>query len=281
MNKQACYYEFRGDVITCKLCPHGCKIHEGQLGKCRARQNFGNVLYSINYGEVSSINIDPIEKKPLKRFMPNTNTLSIGTFGCNLSCPFCQNYSIAAFKPDCTYTSPEEIVDIALRYNLPSISYTYNEPAIFYEFMLDCAVLSHNKGLKNIMITNGFIEEEPLIRLLPYLSAMNIDLKTFDENIYTNVLKGGLETVKKTIATASKNCHVEVSTLIVPKISDSKEQLIELFKWLSQIDVDIVLHLSRYFPRYNYYEEETSIEYMKEMYNEAKKYLNYVYLGNV
>lgn len=267
--------------VHCFLCPHHCHLKEGQKGLCGVRENIGGRLYSLNYGELSAIHIDPIEKKPIYHFIPDTKTLSIGSYGCNLSCSFCQNFSIAKELPPTVYKSPDEIVALAIDNKLPSISFTYNEPTIFYEYMLDTAKLAKEKGLKTIMVTNGFITQEALGRLLPYIDAMNIDLKTFDKKTYKKFCNGELENVKDTIIAASKHVHVEVTTLVVTDMNDNEEELTELFKWLGSIDNKIVLHLSRYFPRYKYHAPETDKGFLFAIGEIAKHYLEYVYIGNV
>ena len=198
------YYEKQNGRVQCLLCPHLCNIPEGKRGLCCVRQNTGGILMTLNYGQITGMHADPVEKKPLMHFMPGTFTFSVGSFGCNLACPFCQNYSIAKGDPKSVYYSPVEIVAAAQNENLPSISYTYSEPAMFYEFMLDTARLAREKGLKNIMVTNGYINPAPLKELLPALDAMNIDLKSFDDTIYRNILKGSLQPVMDTIKAASE-----------------------------------------------------------------------------
>ncbi len=279
--KRARYYELVENKIHCKLCPHKCKISPTKVGKCGVRKNIKNELYSLNYGKLSAINIDPIEKKPLYKFMEGSQTLSIGSFGCNFACAFCQNYSISKEIPSTMKKSPEEIVKITLNHKIPSISYTYNEPTIFYEFMLDTAKIAKHRGLKNIVVTNGYIEKEPLEYLLQYVDGMNIDLKAYRDEAYRNVCDGSLEPVKKSIELANKFCHLEVTTLIVPGMNDDLEELTELFQWLASVDKTIPIHLSRYFPRYQWKEPATSPSLMMEAKKIAETYLTNVYLGNI
>ncbi len=279
--KEAAYYKKLDDKASCLLCPHRCVIREGEKGVCGVRQNTGGTLYSINYGKVSAMHIDPIEKKPLYRFMPGTYTFSIGSFGCNLACPFCQNYDISKGNPRTIEYTPENIVSAALQKDTPSISYTYSEPVVFYEFMLDTAKAAKKKGLKNIMVTNGYINKEPLLEALTYMDAMNIDLKAFDENVYRKTLKGSLAPVLETIKEADKKCHVEVTMLIVPKLNDDLLKIKQAAKTLAAINKGIPFHISRYFPRYKYGEPATDTGFLQTAYSECKKYLSYVYLGNV
>ncbi|SET33299.1 pyruvate formate lyase activating enzyme [Natronincola peptidivorans] len=279
--REALYYEVLDNKVHCMLCPHHCRISNDEIGKCGVRKNIHHKLYSMNYGKLSAIHVDPIEKKPIHQFMQNTNTLSIGSYGCNLSCSFCQNHSISKEAPKTIDKKPEEIVNLALEYNLPSISYTYNEPTIYYEYMIDTAQLAQEKGLKNIVVTNGFIETEPLKHLLKFTDAMNIDLKTNEKKTYKEFCDGDVTPVKNAIRIAAAVCHVEVTTLMVTGMNDDLSQLQELFQWLSSVDQSIPLHLSRYFPRYQYNQPATDIEFMKAAKKEADKYLSYVYLGNV
>lgn len=280
--KEAYYYEkIDKDNVKCNLCPYNCFISNNSFGKCKVRKNVNGRLTSINYGEISAINIDPIEKKPLRNFIEGTKTLSIGTFGCNFHCEFCQNYTISLNKPKTTFMSPEELIDIAISKNLPSISYTYNEPTIFYEYMYDCAELAANNNLKNIVVTNGYINEKPLVNILPYIDAMNIDLKTYDNNSYNKICGGEVKNVLRTIELASRKCHVEVTMLIVPSLNDNIDEMIKLFKLLYEKSPNIVIHLTRYFPMYKMKEPATPVDLLMKLQREALKYFDRVYLGNV
>ncbi|QUI25257.1 AmmeMemoRadiSam system radical SAM enzyme [Vallitalea pronyensis] len=281
MKEALCYAKEKDMKVHCFLCPHHCRIKEGNKGLCDVRENIRGTLYTLNYGELSAIDIDPIEKKPLYGFMTGTKTLSIGSYGCNFRCSFCQNYSIAKELPSTVYKSPDDMVSLAIESKVPSISFTYNEPTIFYEYMLDTAKLAKAKGLKTIMVTNGFITQEALEQLLPYLDAMNIDLKTFDNNTYRKFCNGELEPVKATIKIAYKHVHVEVTTLVVTDMNDNQEELTALCKWLGGVDHNIILHLSRYFPRYKYHAPETDTGFLWDIGEEARKYLKHVYIGNV
>jgi pyruvate formate lyase activating enzyme len=279
--KEARFYEKQDSRVRCLLCPHLCSIAENGIGLCGVRQNMGGTLVSINYGCITAMHNDPVEKKPLCRFMPGTYTFSIGSFGCNLACPFCQNHEISKGHPRFAVYAPEDIVAAAINAGMPSVSYTYSEPVVFYEFMQDTAMLAHEKGLKNIMVTNGYINKEPLAELLPVIDAVNIDLKSFDDTIYRNQLKGSLPPVMDTIAAVRAKCHVEVTMLIVPGISDSLTDIDRAARALARIDENIPLHVSRYFPRYKYSEPETSLTTMQRAGEICKRYLKTVVLGNV
>ena len=271
--------------IRCEICPHACLLDEGQIGLCRARKNIDGVVFSINYGKITSIGLDPIEKKPLAKFMPGSRILSVGSFGCNLACPFCQNYGIAGCGEEISSKTmlPYELVEMAV-HMVPEgnigIAYTYNEPLIGIEYVTDCGKLAHERGLKNVLVTNGYVNPEPLKNLLPLIDAMNIDLKGFTEEFYKK-LGGHLEPVKHTIATAAKSCHVEVTTLVIPGENDSESEMQALSSWLAEVDPNIPLHISRFFPRHLYWEKNpTPIETIHRLVQVASKNLACVYPGN-
>lgn len=273
--------------IMCDICPHACNIEESHDGFCGGRGNRDGQIVAVNYGKITAIALDPIEKKPLHRFLPGSHILSVGSFGCNLSCPFCQNCDISMADGSTAETfdiTPEALVDKALelrpRGNI-GIAYTYNEPLIGYEFVRDCAILARESGLKNVLVTNGYICEKPLADILPLIDAMNIDLKGFTNAFYQK-LSGDLDTVKGTIALSAASCHIEVTTLIIPGENDSDIEMTELSKWLSGIRPDIPLHLSRFFPRYKYNDRKpTPPETLYRLRDIAKQHLKYVYLGNI
>ncbi len=273
-------------IAECKICPHHCRLNEGQIGFCRARINREGHIICENYGKLTAIALDPIEKKPLYRFHPRSTILSVGSYGCNLSCAFCQNSDISTADGRSISThhiSCEELVAKALelkdRGNI-GIAYTYNEPLISYEFVRDCAELARKRGLKNVAVTNGYICEEPLIRLLPLIDAMNIDLKGFTEGFYRK-LHGDLETVKQTIRLAAGVCHVEVTTLIIPGENDSEKEIDNLSAWLSGINPEIPLHITRFFPRWKMQDRAaTEIKTVYRLASVARRNLKYVYEGN-
>ncbi len=285
MNK-AMFWNYNLDTnkIECHLCPQFCHIGEGQVGLCQTRKNIDNTLYAINFGKVTSTALDPIEKKPLYHFKPGTNILSIGTFGCNMRCKFCQNYQISQQVLEVEEINPGEIIRLIKRIdNNVGIAFTYNEPFIWYEYMLELA-----KQIKNalpemsvVVVTNGYINPEPLEQILPYIDALNIDLKAFNDSFYRKLCGASLDPVLKTIEIASKKTHVEVTTLMIPGENDSFEEIEKIAKFISSIDPNIPLHLSRYFPNYKMNKPATDIIQVKRAKERAKKYLNYVYLGNV
>lgn len=287
--KEAMFYEKQqSGRVHCFLCPHNCNIPLDGMGICGVRKNTAGTLYSLNYEQVSSLAIDPIEKKPLRNFHPGSYILSVGSFGCNFKCPFCQNHSIARICGDEVDTTRIKSADlVAKAIDLKSqgnigIAYTYNEPSIWYEYVYETAKLAKEEGLLNVLVTNGYISPKPLAQILPYIDAMNIDLKGFTEGFYKEIVKGGLQEVKATIEQSAKKCHVEITTLVIPGLNDCKDEITEMSKWLSTISPDLPLHLSRYFPKYEMTDKPpTSVQTLTELESTARKYLNYVYLGNV
>jgi len=287
--KEASYWETADNgKVRCHLCPHRCLISPGKRGLCRVRENEGGTLYTINYGLVSSLALDPIEKKPLNRFYPGSLILSAGSTGCNFACPFCQNHSIARAAPEeiaTHYIPPEELADNAAALKDSGnigVAYTYNEPMIWFEYVLDAARAVKKRGMKNVLVTNGYVCKEPLEELLPNIDAMNIDLKAFDQGFYKNVVRGGLAEVKETIAASAKACHVEVTTLVIPGLNDSAEDIKKMAEWLANISPDLPLHLSRFFPKHEMTDRApTSRHSLNELAVAAREYLNYVYIGNV
>ena len=270
----------------CRVCMHRCALEEGQTGRCRARANKGGEIVCANYGQVTALALDPVEKKPLRRFCPGTKILSVGSFGCNLNCPFCQNHDIsmadAATKRK-VFISPEELAGRAQELETEGnigIAYTYNEPLVGYEYIRDTAALVRKAGLKNVVVTNGSVKEEVLMEVLPFVDAMNIDLKGFTEGYY-RMIGGDLETVKCFIRHAVRGCHVELTTLIVPGQNDSVGELRRLAQWVSGIDRKIPLHVTRFFPAFRMADgSPTDVHVVYRLADEASKYLDYVYTGN-
>lgn len=271
--------------VRCALCPHHCLLEEGQTGLCRARACRKGQVLPLNYGRITSLALDPVEKKPLRRFHSGSWILSVGSFGCNLRCPFCQNAAISMAGADAlTHSiSPDELVqqaDALRSQGNIGLAYTYNEPLVGYEFVRDCAQQVHGRQLLNVLVTNGMIEEKPWRELLPWIDAANIDLKGFTDTWYRR-LGGDLETVKRSITIAAEACHIEVTTLLVPGENDSTEEIRSLSEWLAELDPDIPLHLSRFFPRYRMTDRPpTPVETVYRLAEEARKALRFVYTGN-
>jgi pyruvate formate lyase activating enzyme len=272
---------------VCSICPHNCALEAGETSICGARRNIGGELIAEAYGRITSAALDPIEKKPLYHFYPGSKILSLGSYGCNFNCGFCQNASISVdYKNKKTLYNlftPTEVAASSLNQagngNI-GVAYTYNEPLINYEYIYDCAKLIAEQNQKNVLVTNGYINKEPLENLLPYISAMNIDIKSFDQKFYDEI-GGSLDIVLKTAERAARSCHVEITTLVIPGKNDSPEEMRELTRWLAGISKDIPLHISRFFPRHKYTDiPATPVGTIKNLVNEAKQNLNYVYAGN-
>ena len=278
-------------IIECELCPHSCKILPGKSGICTVRHNQNGILTAESYGKITSIALDPIEKKPLYHFYPGSKILSVGSYGCNFRCGFCQNHGISMpmQKSSDVYDvyyreySPEEIAEISkecIGQGNIGAAYTYNEPLIGYEFVEDCARLIKDQGQKNILVTNGFINQKPLEELLPLIDAMNIDLKSFNPLFYREI-GGVLDDVRRGIETAALHCHVEITTLIIPQKNDSVEEMESLSEFLAEIDPEIPLHISRFFPAYKMRgASPTPVETIYKLAETARKNLKYVYRGN-
>ncbi|MEO0019050.1 MAG: AmmeMemoRadiSam system radical SAM enzyme [candidate division WOR-3 bacterium] len=281
MNKRALWTEKENGRVRCLLCPNRCLVAPGKTGRCLGRKNIDGELFAVNYGEVVSMAVDPIEKKPLYHFYPGEEIFSVATYGCNLLCPFCQNWEISQNRAPSKYIAPEELVRIVKDYGLKLIAYTYSEPLVWYEYLLDAGRLMHNAGIKNVLVTNGMINPEPLNELLPLIDAMNIDLKSIREGFYRDYVKGDLGAVLETIKTAKGRCHIELTTLLIPGRNDSDEELEELTDFVSQLGKDTVLHFSRFFPRHKAEEPMTPLATLERAAEIAKRKLYYVYLGNV
>ena len=283
------YLQNSGKSVTCFLCPNKCNIQPGKIGKCNVRENRNGKLYVTNYGLTTPGTRDPIEKKPLYHFLPGTCAYSYGSVGCNLNCQFCQNYHIARAKPEemktyLHYLSPENAAKEAVKSGCKSVAYTYNEPIIWYEWVLDTSKIVKEKGLQNILVTNGFIEEAPLKELLPSIDAANVDYKG-DKRFYKELCrvsnKGTVQNTCKIMY--EKKVHLEITNLIIPTKNDSEEQLLEMIKFvLEELGPEVPLHFSRYYPNYKLDIQPTPVETLIKARNMALDAgLQYVYLGNV
>lgn len=283
MDKEALWYEkLEGNIVHCLLCPHSCKILEGKNGICKVRHNLKGVLYAKNYGKASSIAMDPVEKKPLYHFHKGKYLLSIGTFGCNFKCDFCQNHEISQSDYFGQMLDIDKLIDICKSYtDCIGIAFTYNEPSVWYEFVLDCAKKIKSKGLLNVLVTNGYINHDPFMELLPYIDAMNIDVKSMRPEFYKKICSGSLEPVIRTVEESINKCHVEITNLIIPELNDDPNDVRELARWLASLDPDTPLHLTRYYPSYKMRTSPTEPAKLLELKKVAKEYLNNVYIGNV
>lgn len=272
--------------IRCEMCMHHCSLNEGQTGLCMARENREGQSRAVNYGQITSLALDPIEKKPLYGYYPGSMILSAGSFGCNLRCPFCQNYEISMTGVDETesvYIKPEELAAKALALKAKGnigVAYTYNEPLVGWEYVRDTACLVREAGMKNVLVTNGSFSDQVLDEILPLTDAMNVDLKGFTERYYRK-LGGDLETVKHFIQRACRVCHVELTTLIVPGENDTEEEMKELADWVASLDPGLPLHVTRFFPKWKMKDRAaTHIEKVYKLAEIARLYLDHVWVGN-
>jgi pyruvate formate lyase activating enzyme len=278
-------FRISGNKLECLLCPHFCKIGEGKTGICGVRKNTGEKIELLTYGVISGYSLDPVEKKPLYHFFPGNNVLSIGSYGCNLRCDFCQNYNISQnisnkFIPE---ISPEELLKNALSANKNiGVAFTYNEPVIWFEFVKDVALLIKKSGLYTVMVTNGFVNTEPLSEYLQFVDAFNVDLKAFNNDFYKSLTGAKIKPVKDSIKMIKKaERHLEITTLIITGQNDSESQMEQQVKWIAdEIGTDVPFHLSRYFPMFKRTDPTTPHYKLQKLFDIACKHLRYVYLGN-
>ncbi len=288
IGKQALFWEKKGENVQCQLCPHFCFLKNREIGKCHVRQNINGKLISLVYTRPCSIALDPIEKKPLYHFLPGEKTLTIATAGCNLSCGFCQNWEISQCNPSKVRSlqlKPEQVVEEAKKEKVKIISYSYTEPTIFYEYMLDIAKLAEKKRIKNVTVTNGFINPLPLQELCKYLDGSNIDIKSMNDEFYRRVCGGRLEPVLEAIKIMhKKGVWIEVTNLIIPGLNDSIDEINRLVDWVKKnLGRDVPLHFTAFYPTYKMLNlPRTSKEILRKARNIAlAKGLHYVYTGNI
>ncbi len=280
---EATYYQkLAGSKVRCTLCPQECVLSEGKSGICRGKKNVGGKLFASNYEMAVSLALDPIEKKPLYHFFPGANILSTGPNGCNFRCRFCQNWTISQETSPERVIHPKQMAEEASKCKSIGLAYTYAEPLIWYEYVLETSKEIHKLGLKNALVTNGFINEKPLRALLPFIDAMNVDIKSMEGSFYQSICSGSLEPVLRTVQLAYEaGCHVEITNLVVTDLNDSEEHFHKLSDWISKLSPDIPLHLSRYFPNYKMTVAPTPVETLAMARSIALQKLNYVYVGNV
>jgi len=283
MQHEAAYFSKSGSgSVVCDLCPARCHLSEGQVGVCHARQNIGGELITDNYGETVSIAVDPIEKKPLYHFYPNSAILSTGPNCCNLDCRHCQNWSISQRKVRTLYLSPEDLVNAVIESKSIGAAFTYTEPVVWFEYIRDCAPLLRKKGLKVVLVSNAYVNPEPLAEFLQIVDAINFDLKGMRPEFYSHVCKGKLEPVLDAIRmTAESSVHLELTNLIIPELNDSDDDLQKLVDFVASLSRPIPLHFSAYHPSYKLKNESTPDDTMIRAYKMASKKLPYVFLGNV
>lgn len=284
MPKTALFYRKEKDNnIRCTLCPNNCYIKPGAIGTCKVRKNEEGKLVTLVYGRPCAVHVDPIEKKPLFHLLPGTNSFSISTVGCNLHCGHCQNWEISQKSEILgNKLEPKDVVTQAIDSGCKSIAYTYTEPTVFYEYVLDIAKLAKQKGLKNIMVTNGYINSEPLKKLYRYIDAANVDFKAFDNDFYVKC-GGRLDPVLDSMKMIHKLSWLELTNLIIPGLNDHPGMIEKMVDWISEnLGKDVPLHLSRFFPHYKMKNKSpTDVKTLMRSYEIAKKKLNYVYVGNL
>ncbi len=281
-------------MAECNVCHNKCNLNEGGVGLCRARGYIDGSFHCLNYGRITSIALDPIEKKPLYLFHPGSRIISVGSYGCNLRCPFCQNHEISygfgkQYEDGYRYISPQELAEIAEEYvprgNI-GVAFTYNEPLVGYEYVTDAAMEVHKKGLKTVLVSNGCVTEEVAGKVIPHIDAMNIDLKGFTDDYYSSFLGGDRHMVMDFIAEASKKCHMEITTLIVPTHNDSEEEIEGIAGWIASLNGgrgrhEIALHLNRYFPRFRLTDiPAPTYEKMAQLKEAALRHIENVFVGN-
>jgi len=283
---KARFYHRENQKIRCRVCAHNCLLGEGQMGLCGARRVEGGELCLLNYGVCVAAAVDPVEKKPLYHFYPGSDIFSLGTWGCNFQCPFCQNWALARgdYSRGGEKFTPEEILSRLQKLrkdNCIGIAYTYNEPAIWFEFLHDTARLAKQNGYVNALVTNGYLSSEALEELSPYLDALNVDVKAFSEEFYRNYCRGRLNAVKETVERCAGRFHLEITYLVIPTLNDSRKEVSQLVNWIAGLNPDIPLHFSRYVPGYRLNLPPTPVKTLDELRCLAMEKLNYVYLGNV
>lgn len=278
-------YKKINDKLECQLCPHYCKLAKGKTGICGVRKNTGEKIELTTYNVVSGYSVDPVEKKPLYHFYPGYNILSLGSFGCNLKCDFCQNFHISQNIPESNLpevTVNRIIKDALSAENNIGIAFTYNEPIIWFEFMRDVAKIAQKEGLLTVMVSNGFVNCEPLNEIIKFIDAFNIDLKAFNNSFYRKLTGSELEPVKNSLKQiAGSGKHLEITTLIIPGQNDNEKEMEQQSQWIAEeLGNEVPFHLSRYFPTYKRDNPPTSEELLKRLFDIASVNLDYVYIGN-
>ncbi len=282
-DREALYYEKRSEMmLQCHLCPLECRLRPDEISACRSRKNQDCKMSLTTYGKVSAIHVDPMEKKPLYHFLPGASVLSLGNNGCNLKCAFCQNWQLSQTSLESYDMSPDDVVKYAKSHHTPAVAFTYAEPTVWYEYILDTSRLLKDVGIKTILVSNGFINEKPFRALRPLIDAINIDIKSMDDSFYKRLCKGFLDPVLRTCVLAAETCHVEITNLIIPGENDSDDNIHRLGAFIrDNLGINTPLHLSRYHPAYQMKTPATPEKTLQNAFAIAKQYLNFVYLGNI
>ena len=275
------YKKLNNDKVQCLLCPHYCFLSNGETGKCKGRINHKGILFAENYGKTIAHSLDPMEKKPLYHFYPGSSILSLGANSCNFSCDFCQNYQSSQQKTFTREISPGSLLAYCHQQDCKFVAFTYTEPITWFEFVLDSAQLLKKNDIKVVLVTNGFINPEPLNELLPYIDAMNIDLKSINDIFYQKYCGGYVKPVLDTIRTSVQKCHVELTNLVITDANDGAAEIRELVDFVASVNSDIPLHFSRYYPCYKMTNPPTTVENLENAKRIAEEKLHHVYLGNV
>jgi len=286
--KEALFYEnLDGGKIKCTLCPKGCVVADSRTGICGVRENVTGKLYSLVYEKPVAVHLDPIEKKPLYHFYPGSEILSIGTYGCNMECSFCQNYDISQVFEVSDFkfidnVPPESIIKMCIDRKIGFVAFTYNEPTVFFEYMLDTAKLCKANGLRTVSVSNGQINEKPLRHLINYIDAFNIDLKAFNSDFYRNICGGDLQTTLNTLKIiVEEKKHLEVTFLLIEGFNDDENEFRQMCEFVKSLGDEVVFHISRSFPRYKLEFDATPISLLKKFESIAQEYIKYVYTGNI
>ncbi len=277
------YYDrYEDGAVTCRLCPHECHLQNSGIGMCGARKNREGVLYAMTYGALAASHLDPVEKKPLYHFFPGRKIFSVGGWGCNLKCAFCQNSPLSQYESPTVAMTPRDVALEGMAHGSIGVAYTYNEPIVAIEYVIDCAKEVRRRGGKNVLVTNGYIQPGPLADLLPLVDAMNIDVKAFNNDFYRRMCGGSLDPVLETVKAAIRRTHVELTTLLIPGENDAVPELEDLAKWgAANCGRQTPWHLTAYHPSYNYHKAATTVAHLSNAWRIFRTQLDYVYVGNV
>ncbi|MBN1296847.1 AmmeMemoRadiSam system radical SAM enzyme [bacterium] len=282
MQEAAFFHQLDELTVQCDLCPLHCRIHDGHDGICRSRKNIGGSLIVTNYGKVCAMHVDPIEKKPLFHYRPGQEILSLGNNGCNLACRFCQNWQISQSPVATRDIPPKDLLALTQARKLDMVAFTYAEPLIWFEYIMDCARILRENGIRVILVSNGMINREPFLALRPWIDAMNIDIKSMDDAFYRNLCNGRLQPVLDTCRLAAETMHLEITNLVITGENDSENRFHELGRFIAnELGPDTPLHLSRYFPSYQMTHPPTPINTLHRAAEITRQYLHFVFVGNI